>query len=66
MELSITQLSTGYVLIRGRGPCNWAQPSHFPCSDEELERSIFLEAGDTFRAELFALRDRLDSAEPSK
>lgn len=64
MELIITQLSTGHVQIRGKGPCNWAQPAHFPCSDEDLEGSTFHEAGDEFRNSLRTLRDAMDGGEP--
>ena len=33
---TVTKLSSGYWHIRGIGPCNWAQPKTWPCSEDEL------------------------------
>lgn len=51
-ELSIRRLETGFWLIRGRGPCNWAQVRRWPCTRFELEEGTFHEAGDRFRAQV--------------
>lgn len=42
-------LSSGWVHLRGSGPCNFAQPRRFPCSDDDLEASFFPEASESFR-----------------
>jgi len=54
-KLTVTVLSSGYVHLRGRGPCNWAQPKHWPCSEDELRKSAFPEASEDFI--LLALRE---------
>ena len=50
--MTFRTLPSGYVLIRGRGPCNWAQPPRWPCTRDELSGSVFPEAGEEFIAEL--------------
>ena len=51
-RLTIKKLTSGYWHIRGEGPCNWAQPPCWPCSDETLEASFFPEAGEEFRRDV--------------
>jgi hypothetical protein len=34
MKITYKRLPSGYWHIRGRGPCNWAQPPHWPCSKQ--------------------------------
>lgn len=48
MRLQIKKLSSGYVLLRGEGPCNWAQPPHWPCNEETLRAHAFPEASERF------------------
>ncbi len=48
-DLQIRQLSAGYWHIRGVGPCEWAQPPSWPCTDGELEAAFFPEASNDFR-----------------
>jgi hypothetical protein len=48
VPIRITQLSSGHVHIRGYGPCNWAQPAQWPCSEEQLRKSAFPEASEEF------------------
>lgn len=52
--LTFTTLSSGYVHIRGQGPCNWAQPPRWPCSEDELESAFFGEAGERFKEQVRA------------
>lgn len=52
--VTVQKLSSGYYHLRGEGPCNWAQPPTWPCSEDELEESFFGEAGEPFRR---AVRD---------
>lgn len=47
-EIKVTQLESGYYHVRGRGPCNWAQPKYWPCSSSHLELSAFPEASEEF------------------
>jgi len=61
--LRIKRLSSGFYHIRGIGPYNWAQPSHWPCDDAELERSCFREAGESFRFQLRKARDEAAEGE---
>lgn len=49
--LEIRRLESGYYHIRGRGPCNWAQPPHWPCSTEVLRAHAFPEASEQFLLE---------------
>lgn len=56
--VSIETLDSGYLHIRGEGPCNWAQvPPHFSGSMEDLRPYAFPEASDEF---LRAAADALD------
>lgn len=48
MKISVKKLESGYYHIRGEGPCNWAQPNAWPCSEEMLRRSAFPEASEAF------------------
>lgn len=56
---TVKRLSSGYVHLRGVGPCNWAQPQNWPCSDDELEAAFFHEAGEPFRRAVRAENARL-------
>lgn len=49
--ITVKKLDSGYVLVRGRGPCNWAQPSHWPCTPEEIRASASPEASEEFLLE---------------
>lgn len=55
MSLQIRKLESGYFHIRGLGPCNWAQPKHWPCDEETLRKSAFPQASEEFIRE--ALRE---------
>jgi hypothetical protein len=57
--VTVTRLPSGYFHLRGVGPCNWAQPEHWPCSEEELEAAFFHEAGASFRRVVAAENARL-------
>jgi len=48
MDITITRLSSGYWHLRGTGPCNWAQPERWPCSEDALRKSAFPEASEEF------------------
>lgn len=48
MIITVRRLSGGYYHIRGKGPCNWAQPDHWPCSEQELRSSAFQDPSDEF------------------
>lgn len=57
--ITVTRLESGYVHVRGRGPCNWAQPPTWPCSEETLRKHAFPEASETFiRAALCVAGER--------
>ena len=64
-EITMRRLESGYVHIRGVGPCNWAQPPRWPCTYAELDESFFPEASLEFRAELHR-RLEADSESPTK
>jgi hypothetical protein len=46
--IEVKRLSSGYFYIRGDGPCNWAQPPTWPCSEETLRAHAFPEASEEF------------------
>jgi hypothetical protein len=48
MIITIKKLEFGYYHIRGVGPCNWAQPPNWPCSEEILRQHVFSEACEDF------------------
>lgn len=48
MTLMIRRLESGYYHLRGRGPCNWAQPPSWPCSEAVLREHAFPQAGEEF------------------
>lgn len=52
--ISVKKLSTGYYRVRGDGPCEWAQPPHWPCSEETLREHAFPEASERFIAAAIA------------
>jgi len=47
-RITVTRLSSDYIHIRGVGPCNWAQPKYWPCSEEHLRQSAFPQASEDF------------------
>lgn len=47
-RITAKRLESGWWHIRGRGPCNWAQPPHWPCSEQVLRQHAFPEASDVF------------------
>ena len=49
------KLESGYWHVRGNGPCEWAQPPHYPCDEETLRAHAFPEDSDKFIRE--ALKD---------
>jgi len=49
--IKITRLPGGWWHVRGRGPCNWAQPPEWPCSEAMLRAHAFPEAGEAFLKE---------------
>lgn len=53
--IKVKKLSSGYYYIQGSGPCNWIQPSHWPCSEEEIRQSAFPQASETFIRECMSL-----------
>ncbi len=58
--VSIRRLESGYWHIRGRGPCNWAQPQFWPDMNEAaIEASFFNEAAESFRRVVRAENERL-------
>lgn len=54
-EIEVRQLESGYWHIRGVGPCNYAQPREWPCSEEQLRASAHPEAGEAFLRAALAL-----------
>jgi len=46
--VTIRRLSSGYYHVRGSGPCEWAQPPHWPCSEAVLREHAFPEASERF------------------
>lgn len=49
--IKIIRLPGGWWHVRGRGPCNWAQPPEWPCSEAMLRAHAFPEAGEAFLRE---------------
>lgn len=48
MVITAKKLESGYWHIRGVGPCNWAQPPHWPCSEKVFREHVFPEACEEF------------------
>ena len=46
--LTVKRLETGWYHVRGYGPCEWAQPPYWPCSEEMLREYAFAHASETF------------------
>ena len=46
--MTIKRLESGYYHIRGNGPCEWAQPPTWPCSETVLREHVFPEASERF------------------
>jgi hypothetical protein len=57
--ITITMLDSGYYHIRGRGPCNWSQPPHWPCDRETFRAFAFPEASEQFVDEAMRMADDL-------
>jgi hypothetical protein len=47
-KVSVRRLESGFYHVRGVGPCNWAQPPAWPCSEDMLRQSAHPEAGEGF------------------
>lgn len=47
-KISVRRLSSGFSHIRGRGPCNWAQPPCYPCAEAVLREHAFPAASEEF------------------
>jgi hypothetical protein len=47
-NITVEQLPSGYYHVRGVGPCNWAQPPHWPCDEDTLRAHAFHEASEEF------------------
>lgn len=47
-EIEVTQLSSGYYHVRGRGPCNYSQPPYWPADKETLRQHAHPEASEAF------------------
>lgn len=48
MTISVRRLTSGFWLIRGDGPCEWAQPPTWPCDEQTLRSHMFPEASEFF------------------
>jgi len=46
--IRVERLASGYVKLSGSGPCEWAQPPVWPCSEEVLRAHAFPEASEGF------------------
>ena len=46
--ITVQRLPTGYWHVRSKGPCNWAQPYNWPCTEKEFRASAFPEACEEF------------------
>ena len=46
--ITAKQLESGYWLIRGNGPCEWAQPPRWPSSEQVLRFHASPEASESF------------------
>ena len=58
MTITVKRLETGWYHLRGYGPCEWAQPPYWPCTEEVLRAHAFPHASEAFIRE--ALRARRD------
>lgn len=59
--ITVRRLSTGYYHIRGVGPCNWAQPPHWPCDEATLQQHTFPEASESFLRAVLHLAEESSS-----
>lgn len=46
--INAKRLESGYWHIRGRGPCEWAQPPCWPCDEKTLREYAFPQASERF------------------
>ena len=54
--IDVQRLPSGYLHIRGRGPCNWTQPPGTgPLDEKTLRAHAFPEASDEFIREAAAV-----------
>jgi len=58
MTIGIKQLSSGYWLLRGQGPCEWAQPPRWPCDEKTLRNHAFPETSEDFIQECLRLAEK--------
>lgn len=58
MNVTVQKLSSGYWHLRGRGPCNWAQPPEWPCDEAVLRGHASSGASDEFIRSCMELRAR--------
>lgn len=57
MSVTARRLESGWWHVRGTGPCEWAQPPHWPCDEATLRANAFPEASEMFiRATVNAAR----------
>ena len=64
MTITIQRLSSGYYHIRGEGPCNWAQPPRWPCSEDVLRQHAFPEASEPFLRAAVTLSQQAEGSAP--
>ncbi|MGH2878982.1 MAG: hypothetical protein ACRDK4_05160 [Solirubrobacteraceae bacterium] len=62
-EITVKRLESGYYQVRGRGPCNFAQPPRWPCDEETLRAHAFPEASEAFIQEVLRMMERLTERE---
>ncbi len=48
VNIAVRRLESGFWHVRGYGPCNWAQPPQWPCSEAMLREYAFSQAGEEF------------------
>ena len=46
--ITVKRLPSGYWLLRGQGPCNFAQVQDWPCAEAHVRESAFPEASEAF------------------
>lgn len=61
--ISVRKLSTGYFIVEGDGPCEWAQPPCWPCDETTLLTHTFPQASAEFFNEALRRSER-DAVSP--
>lgn len=56
--IAVRKLESGYFHVRGRGPCEWAQPPCWPCDEATLRQHSFPEASERFIWDALAARSK--------